>query len=139
MKLRYRIVIGIVMAVLFALTTLVFALFDAGLNWENLATNYVFIDWLSLIFYRLLIYIFLALIFAVIIFKRAGIGYKETLKEVFICQFTVYAIIKVVWELFSLNYLWSTEIFDNLDSFIILAGLLLSIIFKKKTKVESSL
>jgi hypothetical protein len=52
-------------------------------------------------------------------------------------QFITYSIIGLIWVIIGLDYITSTDVFGAMDSFTIMIGLLLSLIFKKNVVIES--
>lgn len=88
-------------------------------------------QWISLIIYRMLIYILPALIIALIKFDRR----MKYLTRVIVSQnwvFCIYLICKVVIEVFALNIAFNIQIFNSLDSTVVLAGYVFTYIKKKE-------
>lgn len=138
MKTKLKIVSSFAIIFTFSMITLIYALFDAGLKWDSLDSGFVWSAYISMISYRVLIYSFPAL-FIRLVFSFSQKDNKVNIVELFTIQFVIYSVAKLGWELFALDYILSTKIFDNLDSSIIIVGLLLSIVFKKKIKLETDL
>ena len=134
-KIGKSIFLCMVPILIFLLITSGFAFFDAGLAWENLDSNFIWSSYLTLISYRLSIYLvpgFLLFVFG----KNKN---KASLINSFENQFISYALLKLVWEFFAVDFILSTTIFDQMDSAIILIGLLLSLVLNKKVKLETGL
>ena len=111
-----------------------FAFFDVGLKWEELDENFVKIYYFLLIAFRLLVYMGPAILIYFMFRKKD----KLTLLNSFNAQFTIYTLIKVLWDILALDYLFRTEIFSYIDSYVVLASLFLTIVIKEKIKVGST-
>ncbi len=111
-----------------------FAFFDVGLKWEELDENFVKIYYSLLIAFRLLVYMAPAILIYFMFRKKD----KLTLLNSFNAQFTIYTLIKVLWDILALDYLFRTEIFSYIDSYVVLASLFLTIVIKEKIKVGST-
>lgn len=111
-----------------------FAFFDVGLKWEELDENFVKIYYSLLIAFRLLVYTAPAILIYFMFRKKD----KLTLLNSFNAQFTIYTLIKVLWDILALDYLFRTEIFSYIDSYVVLASLFLTIVIKEKIKVGST-
>jgi len=138
MKIKLKVILVLTVILIFSVITVIFALFDAGLSWDSLDNGFKWSVYVSMISYRILIY------FAPALLIRLAFCFIKKEKQVsivhlFTIQFVIYSIIKLAWEMFALDYILSTKIFDNIDSSIVIVGLLLSIIFKKKIKIDTDL
>jgi len=130
--------LGIFSVVFFILIALAFSFFDAGLKWENLSQNYVLIDHLTLILFRILTYGLPALLLAwVNKWKRFRLDLKMV--DYYSIQFIAYTIVKMAWDILSLGYIWSIDILDHISTSVVVVSLLLTIILNRKTKVNADL
>ena len=123
-------------AAFFAFVSCVFVINDCGSAWELLkenrttAPNYAL---LTLILYRITIYSLPALlvfIFKVTIIK---VRYKKAVIDSFNMQFISYSIVAALWKLAGMDYYFGADLFNAMDSFILLVGLVLSITAKVST------
>lgn len=118
--------------IIFIIITVIFAIPDFGNLWDNLSDSFSWVGYFTLILYRLSIYLVPGFILW-LIFK------KENLVYYYKIQFVSYSIVKLAWEFFALDYIWSTEIFSRIELSIVLVGLLLSVIFKRKIKLKTEI
>ena len=137
MKNRTKLLIGFLEVVLFAVIVLVFAL----LKWDDYfdeIDGFLFsMGHLITIFFRFLVYLVPAfIIWVIFLFIKKQ---KLTLKDSYRFQFIAYSIVGLIWVLGGLDYVTSTDVFGAMDSFTIMIGLLLSLIFKKEIKVDSDI
>jgi len=130
--------LGIFCIIEFVIITVIFALFDSGLLWEQLDESYRLSSHLLLITYRILIYSLPAL--SLILINRLKIfKLNLTVIDLFTIQFISFATVKLAWEFLALDYLWSTTLFDKIDSSIVIVSLILTLVFKKKVKISNDL
>lgn len=122
----------------FFILSVIFALFDSGLLWEQLDESYLFSSHMLLIAYRILIYTLPALSL-LLINKLSIFKAKLTVIDSFTIQFVAFASVKIVWEFLALDYLWSTTLFERMDTSIVIVSLLLTLVFKKKVKISNDL
>ena len=130
--------LGIVVASVFGLFVLILAIFDVGKYWDQLASGFSFFPYLSLILFRVAIYSLPAIVIG-LLSKVKKLKIQGNLTRFFEIQFITYAAIKLIWEFLALDYVWSTEIFANLDSSIVIVGLLLSLVLRKRIRLEADL
>ena len=133
-----RLALGIIVFGVFSIIVLGFAVFDQGLAWENLNSNFLWFPYITLIIYRIAIYSVPGLVIY-FISKIKKFKLNVTIIRSFEIQFITYAVVKLVWEFFALDFLWSTDLFEQMDSSIVLVGLLLSLVLGKKTKLETEI
>ena len=131
-------ILGIFCIIEFVIITVIFALFDSGLLWEQLDESYLFSSHLLLITYRILIYSLPALSL-ILVNKLRSFKLNLSVNDFFTIQFVSFAVVKLAWEFLALDYLWSTTLFDKIDSSIIIVSLLLTVVFKKKVKISNDL
>lgn len=119
--------------IIFIVITGVFAFFDFGKDWSSLGESFFWDSYGLLILYRFCIYFIPG-----IVLWKINSKYGLSLVDTFEIQFAAYSTVKIVWEFFALDYIWSTEIFDKLDTAIVLIGLLLSIIYKNRVNLKTT-
>lgn len=121
----------------FIVIIIIFAMADLGLRWDNLDKNNLDTwGYVSLIIFRLIIYIIPAII--VWGFNHVILKNKIKISNCYSLQFFLYSIVLAIYNLASLDYLWKVEIFNKLDSFAFLLGLLISISVNKKIPVDAT-
>ena len=114
---------------LFVAISAIFALFDCGTAWDLLKENKATAPAYALptlIAYRIIIYTIPSIIFFLFKLIVMKIQLKKALVDAFNIQFASYAIAGALWKLAGMDYYWNTNLFDVMDSFILLAGLALS-------------
>ena len=122
-----------IVAVLFAMISVLFTINDCGTAWEllkvdsNTAPSYA---WPTLIAYRILIYTAPALVVFIIEIIRNKKFVSNRIAYSFNVQFITYAFVLAIVKLIALDYLKNIKIFDSMDSFILLAGLGVSLATK---------
>lgn len=133
-----RLAFGIVVFGVFSIIVLIFAAFDQGIAWENLGSDFQWVPYITLITYRIAIYSIPGLI-VFILSKIKKFRVKYSIIKSYEIQFITYAVLKLAWEFFALDFLWSTDLFEQMDTAIVLVGLLLSLVIGKKVKLETDI
>ena len=124
---------GVFYILFFGLVVFVFAMFDLGLRWDNLNIDNLDVwGYITLILFRLIIYICPAIIMKLFVRKKCSISKCYSL------QFCWYSILLALYNLLSLDYIFKVDLFSKLDSFVFILGLVLSLIFNKKLPVETT-
>ena len=137
MKNITKILIGFTEIILFAVIVLTFALLKLDDYFDGIDGVFFSKGHLVIVIFRFLIYLLPAFImWIVFLFIKTQ---KLTVKDSFRFQFIAYSIIGLVWILGGLDYVTSTEVFGAMDSFTIMIGLLLSLMFKKDIKIDSDI
>jgi len=116
----------------FGIITVIFSIPDLGNLWDNLSSSFNWLGYFTLILYRLCIYLIPGFILW-LIYK------KETIVFYYQVQFLSYSVVKLIWEFFAFDYIWSTEIFSRIELSVVLVGLFLSMIFKRKIRIKAEL
>lgn len=122
-------IIAIVLVVLFALV-------DLGLLWDELknGSNNAW-AYISLIIFRVLLYVLPAFIGYLIQKKNKPINGNSKWSLLIDCyniQFFAFSLILAIYELLALDYKLNLDILDKMDSFIFIAGFVISIFIKKE-------
>lgn len=131
--LKQFLVQGIFYILFFALVVFVFAIFDLGLRWDNLDINNLDAwGYMTLILFRLTIYICPAIIMKLFIRKKCSISKCYSL------QFCWYSILLALYNLLSLDYVLKVDLFSKLDSFVFILGFVLSLIFNKQLPADAT-
>lgn len=138
MKNFKKTLLGIFSILLFALITLGFALADSGIGWEQLDDNFSWGSYILLITYRFLIY-FIPGLLLWLINKLKCFKLKGNIVEFYTIQFVSYTVVKLIWEFFALDYILSTEIFNRIDTSIVIVALFLSLVLKEKVKFNTDI
>ncbi|MDR1939652.1 MAG: hypothetical protein LBQ40_02510 [Clostridiales bacterium] len=130
--IKFLIALPIIMGV-FAIITLSFALLDTGTLWESLEKDgnvTSALQYISLILYRLLIYLLPAVVLWLTSkrFKTKKYGFLECLNF----QFAIYTILKCMVVLFALDYLLSIKMFNAMNNYVVIFGYVITLISKKK-------
>lgn len=124
---------GIFYILFFGLVVLVFAFFDLGFRWDNLNIDDLdVLGYITLILFRLIIYICPAIIMYPFVRKKCSISKCYSL------QFCWYSILLALYNLLSLDYILKVDLFSKLDSFVFILGFVLSLIFNKQLPVETT-
>lgn len=124
---------GVFYILFFGLVVFVFAMFDLGLRWDNLNMDNLDVwGYITLILFRLIIYICPAIIMKLFVRKKCSISKCYSL------QFCWYSILLALYNLLSLDYILKVDLFSKLDSFVFILGFVLSLIFNKKLPVETT-
>lgn len=118
--------------IIFFIIVIGFASVDAGLKWEELEKNFLITYYVLLVLFRLIIYSVPAILIYFLFRKKD----RMRLVDSFNAQFTTYTLMKVIWDILALDYIFSTEIFSYIDSYVVLASLFLTIVIKEKTKID---
>lgn len=134
MKIK-KVVFGFIAILLFVTITIIFSLFDAGFGWEKLNIEFSWGAYISLVIYRLLIY-FLPGFLLWLINKNECLRIKCSIIDFYTIQFIAYTIVKLTWEFLALDYIFSNEILDRIDTSVVVVSLFLSLILKKKVKID---
>lgn len=120
---------------------LLFALADLGLLWDELK-NGIYSKWayISLIMFRVLLYGLPAFI-GYLIWKRKNKPVNRNSKlsllvDCYNIQFFTFSLILAIYELLALDYRLNLNILDKMDSFIFIAGFVISIFIKKEIPVD---
>lgn len=123
------------------LLVILFALADLGLLWDELknGSNSVWAH-ISLIMFRVLLYGLPAFI-GYFIWKRKNkpVNRNSKLSLLIDCyniQFFIFSLILAIYELLALDYRLNLDILDKMDSFIFIAGFVISIFIKKEIPVD---
>lgn len=118
------------------LVSVIAVLLNWDLLWKGIETEGVtsFGQWLSLIVYRVMLYIFPAIVLMQIPFDKR---YKKS--SLFVIwlnwTFAVYLIISLFIKVFAFDMLLDISVFNTLDSFVGLSGFVLTAILKKKIEL----
>lgn len=118
------------------LVSVIAVLFNWDLLWKGIETEGItsFGQWLSLIVYRIILYIFPAIVLMQIPFDKR---YKKS--SLFVIwlnwTFAVYLIISLFIKVFVFDMLLDISVFNTLDSFVGLSGFVLTAILKKKIEL----
>lgn len=120
-----------------AILVVLFALADLGLLWDELknGSNSTWAH-LSLILFRVLLYGLPAFI-GYLIWKRKNKPQNRNAKltlliDCYNIQFFIFSLILAIYELLALDYRLNLDILDKMDSFIFIAGFIVSIFIKKE-------
>lgn len=124
-----------------AILVVLFALADLGLLWDELknGSNSTWAH-ISLIMFRVLLYGLPAFI-GYLIWKRRNKPQSRNSKwalliDCYNIQFFVFSLILAIYELLALDYRFNLDILDKIDSFIFIAGFIVSIFIKKEIPVD---
>jgi len=137
MKNRVKFLIGFLEIILFSLIVLIFALLKWDDYFDGIDGAFFSKAHLIIVTFRFLVYLLPAFIIWVVFLCIKN--QKLTIKDSYRFQFIAYSIFGLIWVLFGLDYVTSTDVFGAMDSFTIMIGLLLSLIFKKDIKVDSDI
>ncbi len=139
-KYRYLQLFGIFL-VLFVLlgTTTLYVLLKIDELWAPIAEGKItnFLQWFTLIIYRIVIYLLPALILTIFRFDKR---YKTSSRFVIWLNWTmfIYLITKAFIEVFAIDLLLGTSLFNIVDSFVLLLGYIFTLIKKRKIEFDSS-
>lgn len=124
-----------------AFLVILFALADLGLLWDELknGSNNTWAH-VSLIVFRVLLYGLPAFI-GYLIWKRKNKPLNRNSKwslliDCYNIQFFIFSLVLAIYELLALDYRLNLDILDKMDSFIFIAGFIISIFIKKEIPVE---
>lgn len=124
--------------VIFVITT-IFTAMGCGELWADMAQNGItsFSQWITLILYRLLIYLLPAMMLSFFCFDRR---YKLMDRLIILLSWTffIYLFGNVIITFFEIDTLLGITIFENLDAMVLLAGYVLTAINKRKIEFDSS-
>ena len=131
---------GILCVLFYFAISALFTINDLGLLWEMLKNKEPVPKWTvwTVILYRILIYTIPAF-FVSVILKLFSKDTKRKILVGFCTQFTAFIIVKAFWHVFALDYLLFDSPFDKIDSFIVLSGLLLAVLYKDIKLIPTSL
>lgn len=135
MKKRTKFFIASCEIILFAFIVMTYALLKLDDYFDGIEGSFFSKGHLVIVSFRLLIYLLPAFfMWVVFLFVKKT---KLTIKDSYRFQFIAYSVVGLIWVLSGLDYVTSTDIFGAMDSFTIMVGLLLSLIFKQNVKIES--
>jgi len=138
MKFRTKLLVWFLQIIIVVLSFVIYAC----LKLDDLFDESILALWSSgqlvIVSFRVLIYFFPAII-VWIIWKLFCKKTKLPLVESFKYQFILFTFFKALWVFSGMDYITSVGLFDVMDSFIIVAGLLLTLILRKKSSVEPDL
>lgn len=119
--------------------TVVFTAIGCADLWIDIQQNGItsFLQWFTLIFYRLLIYLLPAIILAFVKFDQRC---KWMTRFIIFLSWTffIYLFSNVIINFFEIDTLLDITIFGNLDTAVLLAGYVLTAINKRKIEFDSS-
>ena len=141
-KKKYRLIqlLGIIL-VLFTLIgiTWLYVLLGIAELWAPMLEGQItsFVQWITLITYRLIIYILPALILTIFKFDKR---YKTSSRFIIWLNWTlfIYLILKAIIEVFAIDLLIGTKIFNVVDSFVLLLGYIFTWFKKRKVEFDST-
>lgn len=96
-----------------------------------------FSQWLTLILYRLLIYVPVPLLFAIIKYDKRT-KYLTRVVIWYNWMFLVYLILYGMYDILAIDLLSNVKIFDSLSSFILLLGYIITYISKKTVSFDDT-
>ena len=110
----------------------IFVLCKVDYLWDGMFENGIdnFSQWISLIIYRILIYVPIPLIFGIFKFDKRT-KYLTRITIWYNWMFLVYLIFYGVYEILALNLIFDVGIFNTLSSFVLVLGYLFTYIAKK--------
>lgn len=119
--------------------TIIFTILGCAELWRDIPQNGItsFSQWITLIMYRLLIYLLPAIILS---FFRFDQRYKWMTRFIIFLSWTffIYLFSNVIINFFEIDALLDITIFENLDTVVLLAGYVLTAINKRKIELDSS-
>ncbi|MDX9691479.1 MAG: DUF1643 domain-containing protein [Acholeplasmataceae bacterium] len=134
-RFRYKLLIWFFQLFLVAVTFLLFAAFKLDDFFDGQTLSFFDLGHLVVILFRFLIYFMPAIVvwlFIKIKIKRLKFDIVESFKY----QFILFTFLKASWVFSGMDYITSIGLFDLMDSFVIVAGLFLTLILKKKSSVD---
>lgn len=134
-----KIVAVVVCFATIVLTTAIFALLGCAELWEDIHTKGItsFPQWLTIILYRIIVYLLPAIILSVFKFDKR---YKWMTRFIIFLNWTlfVYLFCNVFIKFFELDSILKITIFENLDNVVMLLGYVLTAINKRKIEFDSN-
>lgn len=119
--------------------TAIFTIFGCAELWANIPQDGItsFLQWATLILYRLLIYLLPATILASFHFDKR---YKWMTRFIIFLSWTffIYLFSNVAINFFEIDTLLGITIYGNLDAIVLLAGYVLTAINKRKIEFDSN-
>lgn len=120
-------------------TTIFFVFIGCAELWKDIPTCGItsLIQWLTLISYRIIVYLFPAIILS---FFRFDKRYKWMTRFVIFLNWTlfIYLFCNVVIKFFELDSIHQITIFENLDNVVMLLGYVLTAVNKRKIEFDSN-
>lgn len=138
MKFRAKLLVWFLQLLIVGILFIIYAIFKLDDFFDNIILELWSAGQIVIVSFRLLVYFFPAIIVWIIwkLFSRKS---KMPIVEAFKCQFILFTFLKSIWVFSGMDYITSVGLFDVMDSFIIVAGLLLTLIFSKKSSVDPDL
>lgn len=139
-KYRYLQTLGVALvAIILFGTTTIYVLCGIDELWVSITEGKItsFIQWFTLIMYRLIIYLLPALILTIFRFDKR---YKISSRFVIWLNWTmlIYLITKAAIEVFAIDLLLGITMFNVVDSFVLLLGYIFTLIKKRKIEFDST-
>lgn len=121
------------------LVSAIYVLFDVDYLWGDMFEKGIteFSQWLTLILYRLLIYVPVPLLFAIIKYDKRT-KYLTRVVIWYNWMFLVYLILYGLYDILAIDLLSNVKIFDSLSSFILLLGYIITYISKKTVSFDDT-
>lgn len=121
------------------LVSAIYVLFDVDFLWGDMFEKGIteFSQWLTLILYRLLIYVPIPLLFAIIKYDKRT-KYLTRVVIWYNWMFLVYLILYGLYDILAIDLLSNVKIFDSLSSFILLLGYIITYISKKPVSFDDT-
>ena len=120
-------------------TTIFFVFIGCAELWKDIPTCGItsFIQWFTLISYRIIVYLLPAIILS---FFRFDKRYKWMTRFIIFLNWTlfIYLFCNVVIKLFELDSILQITIFENLDNVVMLLGYVLTAVNKRKIEFDSN-
>ena len=121
------------------ITTAIFTLLGCDILWKDISENGIssFIQWITLILYRLLIYLLPSLVLSCFPFDKR---YKWMTRFIIFLSWTffIYLFSNVIISFFEIDSILDINIFGNLDNAVLLMGYVLTAINKRKIEFDSN-
>ena len=121
------------------LTTAIFTLLGCAELWRDIPTNGIstFAQWLTIILYRIIVYLLPAIILSVFKFDKR---YKWMTRFIIFLNWTlfIYLFCNVFIKFFELDSILKITVFENLDNIVMLLGYVLTAINKRKIEFDSN-
>ena len=139
-KTKYKLlkVLGVVLdiTIIFVITAICAALkFDE--LWKSIDGNGLSFGWVTLILYRLTIYLLPGIILSFIIFDKRY-KYVSRLKIWLNWTLCVYLVTNAIIRVFAIDKAFGFEIFNNLDVVVLLTGYVITFVTKEKVSFDST-
>ncbi len=139
-KYRYLQALGVsLVAIILIGTTSLYVLCGVDELWASIAEGKItsFVQWFTLIMYRLIIYLLPALILTIFKFDKR---YKISSRFVIWLNWTmlIYLITKAAIEVFAIDLLLGITMFNVVDSFVLLLGYIFTLVKKRKIEFDST-